>query len=201
MMKKQAFLRELRSHLSALPRREIEESLSFYSEAIDDRIEEGLSEAEAVAGMGTPYEAAARITEELREERKKAGVPRFEYRMNPKMLILLVLGSPIWISLIVAAFAVAFSLFSVLWAVVASICSVFISFVSATPAGILLSVYHLVQGNIAVAGVLFSATLVVAGLAILTFYGCRAVTVGCASLTRKAISAARSKKEAYYEKK
>ncbi len=43
-MNKQAFLTQLRKGLSGLPQEDIEERLAFYSEMIDDRIEEGLSE-------------------------------------------------------------------------------------------------------------------------------------------------------------
>ena len=52
MMNKQAFLAQLRKGLSGLPREDIEERLTFYSEMIDDRTEEGLSEEEAVSGIG-----------------------------------------------------------------------------------------------------------------------------------------------------
>ena len=39
-MNKQEFLMRLREGLSGLPQNEIEERLTFYSEMIDDRIEE-----------------------------------------------------------------------------------------------------------------------------------------------------------------
>lgn len=47
-MNKQEFLVKLRKGLSGLPKEDIEERLTFYSEMIDDRMEEGLSEEEAV---------------------------------------------------------------------------------------------------------------------------------------------------------
>ena len=53
-MNKQAFLERLRKALSGLPPKEQEERITFYSEMIDDRMEEGLSEEEeAVASIGT----------------------------------------------------------------------------------------------------------------------------------------------------
>ena len=48
-MTKQAFLAALGERLVGLPQKDIEERLTFYSEMIDDRMEEGLSEEEAVA--------------------------------------------------------------------------------------------------------------------------------------------------------
>ena len=48
-MNKQEFLVQLRNALSGLPKDDIEERIEFYSEMIEDRIEEGLSEEEAIA--------------------------------------------------------------------------------------------------------------------------------------------------------
>ena len=48
-MNKQEFLAKLQELLCGLPDEDIQKSLDFYSEMIDDRIEDGLSEQEAVA--------------------------------------------------------------------------------------------------------------------------------------------------------
>ena len=49
IMNKQEFIALLRKGLSGLPQKELEERLTFYSEMIDDRIEEGLTETTAYA--------------------------------------------------------------------------------------------------------------------------------------------------------
>ena len=48
-MRKEEFLSQLESGLYGLPQADIDERLSFYAEMIDDRMEEGLGEEEAVA--------------------------------------------------------------------------------------------------------------------------------------------------------
>ena len=63
-MNKQEFLKNLRSSLSNLPQEEIEERIIFYSEMIDDRIEEGLSEEEAVSAVSTVDETLTQSTNE-----------------------------------------------------------------------------------------------------------------------------------------
>ena len=55
-MDKAAFLSQLEKGLAGLPREDLEERLSFYREMIEDRMEDGLSEAEAVEAVG-PVEA------------------------------------------------------------------------------------------------------------------------------------------------
>ncbi len=51
-MSKQEFLAQLKDGLSGLPQSDIEERVAFYEEMIDDRIEEGLSEEQAVSEIG-----------------------------------------------------------------------------------------------------------------------------------------------------
>ena len=51
-MLKTEFLEQLRAGLAGLPQEDIDGRVAFYSEMIDDRMEEGLSEEEAVAGAG-----------------------------------------------------------------------------------------------------------------------------------------------------
>ena len=119
-MTKQAFLEQLRKKLSGLPRAELAEQLAFYSEMIDDRMEEGLSEEDAVAAVGLPVAIAGQVTAE------KAPVKR---RMKGWEIVLLVLGSPVWVPLLAAAVVVVLSVYISLWAVVGSLWSVFASLV------------------------------------------------------------------------
>ena len=63
-MKKKEFLSALSRGLSRLPRGEREERVNFYREMIDDRIEEGIPEEEAVAGVGTVDGIVAQVLAE-----------------------------------------------------------------------------------------------------------------------------------------
>ena len=51
-MRKQEFLAALRKGLSRLPQDDLEERLTFYSEMLADRMEEGVSEEEAISAIG-----------------------------------------------------------------------------------------------------------------------------------------------------
>ena len=70
-MKKQEFLAELWKQLSDAPKEDVERSLDYYTEMIEDRIESGMSEEEAVADVGSPEDAAKQIMKEL--PKKPAG--------------------------------------------------------------------------------------------------------------------------------
>ena len=57
-MRKQEFLDRLERLLACLPADQVAESKAFYAEVIDDRMEDGMTEEEAVAAMGSPGDAA-----------------------------------------------------------------------------------------------------------------------------------------------
>jgi len=184
-MSKQEFLAQLRKGLSGLPQDDIEERLTFYSEMIEDRKEEGLSEEEAVSAVGTVDEIVTQVVAEtpfakIAKERIKS-----KRRLSAGEIVLLALGSPVWLSLGIAAFAVILSLYISLWAVIISLWAVFASFAACSIGGVLACVVFIVDGNGASGLAMLSAGIVCAGLAIFMFYGCKAATKGTLILTRK----------------
>ena len=64
-MRKQDFLSALKTSLLGLPKQDVEEHLNFYSEMIDDRMEEGRTEEEAVADIGSVEEIATQIPNQV----------------------------------------------------------------------------------------------------------------------------------------
>lgn len=126
-MTKKYFLAELGMRLKRLSAHERQGSLDYYAEMIDDRMEEGLSEKEAVAAIGTPEQIAKEILEEKRELLDvRTDVPRSK-SVSVWVIILLVLGSPVWLSLLVSAAAVVFSAYVTLFSLVISVIAVVIA--------------------------------------------------------------------------
>ena len=60
-MNKEQFLEALRVRLSVMPKADLERTMQYYREMIDDRMEDGMTEIEAVADVGDPDELAAAI--------------------------------------------------------------------------------------------------------------------------------------------
>ena len=77
-MHRQEFLDALASALSELSPQEKEEQLGFYGEMIADRMEEGLTEEEAVAATGDPNELALAIKEQINARIKEQEEARRE---------------------------------------------------------------------------------------------------------------------------
>jgi uncharacterized membrane protein len=186
-MRKQEFLDMLKAKLSRLPSAEVEERLSFYCEMIDDRIEEGLSEEEAVSAVGSVDEIAAQIAADipLSKIAKKNIKPK--RRLAAWEIVLLVLGFPIWFTLLVVAVSVAFSLYAVLWSLVAVVWAVFGALAGCAFGGIVAGVGFAFGAN-ALSGIaLFGAGLVLAGLSIFLFFGSVEATDGVVTLTKKIV--------------
>ena len=181
-MRKNEFLAALRARLSALPVAEREERIGFYSEMIDDRIEEGLSEEAAVDGVGSVENIADQILSEVPPARVEVKEKR---KLGAGVIVLLALGSPIWLSLAVAAFAVLIAFYAVLWSLVAVVWSVFAALVAAGFGGIIGGITVAIVSNAFAGLALIAAALFCAGLAIFLFFGCLSATVGSAILTKK----------------
>ena len=194
-MNKSEFLAELRSRLVGLPQNEIEERISFYSEMIDDRVEEGATEEDAVAGIGSIDEIVAQILEDVplwsivKEKVKKKREKTEKKRRSLKAweIVLIVLGFPVWLPLLIAAFTVTLSLYLTLWALVISLWAVFVSLAACGLAGIVAGVGYAILAKPIEGILLVAAGLVCSGLAIFAFIGCKAATKGTARLTKKMI--------------
>ena len=124
-MTKQEFLEKLEASLDGLPKDDIAERISFYSEMIDDRIEEGLSEEDAVADIGSIDD----IVFEMLKETSIAKLVKEKIKPNRKLktweIVLLWAGSPVWFPLLIVAAAVVFSLYVSVWAIIISFWAVF----------------------------------------------------------------------------
>lgn len=114
-MKKEKFLSELRSKLKGLPKDDLESRLSFYEEAINDRISCGKSEDEAVEDLGS----VDTIVEEIADQTPYFTLVKEKRRLRRKLslatVLLLIIGFPLWFPLALVGFVLAVVLYVVLW--------------------------------------------------------------------------------------
>ena len=170
-MTKSEFLSLLSEGLSGrMAAGEISEHINFYREAIDDRMEEGLSDSiiSDIIGESRP----------AKKEKKKRTFKAFE-------IILLILGSPLWLSLLICALAVIISLFAALWSVVISAWAIFASFTVCSLGGAFAGGSFIVDGSSVPGLAMIAFCIFLAGLSIFSFFGCRALTRGSAKISAK----------------
>ena len=184
-MNKQEFLVQLRKGLSGLPKAELDERLMFYSEMIDDRMEDGIPEEAAVREIGPMDAIVSQIIADIPLTKlvKEKLAPK--KKRSTLEIVLLVLGSPLWLPLLIAAFAVILSLYAVLWSVIAALWAVFASFVACGFAGVAAGVAFAANGNGLTGIAVIGAGVFCAGGSVFLFYACKAATKGILMLTKK----------------
>lgn len=184
-MKKNEFLAELRERLTGLSETDMNQSLDYYAEMIEDRMEDGLSEEEAVSAIGTPGEIANEILGEMPLAKLVKARVKPKGQMAAWEIVLLILGSPVWLSLLIALFAVVFSLYIAFWTVIISLWATVLALGSAALAGVC-TLFIAIAGGHAWAGIaLFGAGLFLAGLTIFAYHGCLYATKGICVLGKK----------------
>lgn len=184
-MNKQEFLSRLREGLSGLPQEDVAERLQFYGEMIDDKTEEGLSEDEAVAQIGPVEQIVSQSIEDPEPVKPAQAQPLSRRRLRAWEIVLLVLGSPLWLSLLVAVFAVVLSFGIAVWAVVLSLWAAALSLAVCAVCGAAAGILLLLRGDGLRGTALLGAGMVLAGFSVFLFFGCRTATKGAAFLTKK----------------
>lgn len=184
-MTKSEFLWELRKKLSGLPDEDILRSLDYYGEIIDDCVEDGLEESAAVESLGSLDSIADQILKDI-------PLPKLvKEKIKPKRtlraweIVLIVLGSPVWLPLLIAAVAVVLSLYAVLWSLIISVWAVFGSVAGVSVGGIFAGTAFALTGNALPGIAMIGAALASAGLSVFIYFGCISATKGTFILTKK----------------
>ncbi len=186
-MTKAEFLARLQKGVSCLPQADAEERLSFYSEMIDDRIEDGLSEEDAVAEIGNVDEIIAQIIADAPLSKLVKEKIKPKRHLSAWEIVLLVLGSPLWLSLLIAAISVIFSVFVVLWSLIISLWAVFVSLLASALGAFGGALIVAIKANALTGVAMLGAGLVCVGLSIFFFFLCKTATRGAFWLTKKTV--------------
>lgn len=178
-MTKNDFLNKLESALSGLPHEEIKKTLDYYSEIIDDAVEDGRNETEVIAGLGSIEGIAGKIIDET-PIRKFLKEDVRDSHIGVSVIVLLIVTSPVWFPILTAAFAIAFSLYITLWAIVASFFAVF-AVLALCGVCMLVASPFLIAVRPLKSMAAFGLAFVCAGLSVFIFY----LSLWCAKVTIK----------------
>jgi uncharacterized membrane protein len=169
---------------------------------IDDKIEDGYSEEDAIKEIGSIDDVVESILAEtsfIKIAKQRLKPTR---RFSSLEVVLLALGSPLWISLLVAFFACVLAVYVSLLSVAISVWAVFISLCAVSVSGVLIGLIFAIVKNIYTGITIIDLTIVCFGLAILLFYCCKWLTKWTFVLPKKFILSAKkrmSKREEYNE--
>lgn len=173
-MKKEQFIEELKNRLKGLPKADLEDRISFYEEAINDRIADGKTEEEAVRDIGTVDEVVNEIAKDT------PLVKLVKEKVTPKRsltaleVVLLILGFPLWFPLVLTAFILCLVGYLLIWVFVFVSYAVEVALAVASIGSLIAMFASIGSGtfNLAALGV----SIMCAGGAILWVFVCIAVT-------------------------
>ncbi|MBP3314721.1 MAG: DUF1700 domain-containing protein [Clostridia bacterium] len=191
-MNKYEFLGRLRERLAGLPPKDIDASLDYYAELIADRIEDGMSEEEAVAAMGSIDEIVAQILEDTSLPKLVKEKVRPKRALRTWEILLIVLGFPLWFILLVTFASIIFSVLVAIGSVIISVFAVAIAVGACALAFIVAGLICFVTAKGALGTILIGASLICAGLCILFFIGATYASKGILWLCKKGIYAIKS---------
>ena len=184
-MNKYEFLYKLEKKLDRLPRKEVNERLSFYSEMIDDLVEEGLTEEQAIDQIGSVEEIAEQITNDVPLGKIIVDKVKPKRKLSALEIILLIIGSPIWGAILISLFAVILSVYACLWAGIITLWAVGVCLPILAVACVVMCVITLISGNGTITLLFLSGSLISTGLSMLYYAAVKPITKGMAFLTAK----------------
>ena len=184
-MNKAEFTQQLTNSLAGLSQYDINRSVDYYTEMIDDRVEDGMTEEDAVAALGSIDEIRSKILEEVPITKivKEKMTPKRSFGAGE--IVLLVLGAPLWIPLLLAGIVVILAIYISFWGIIFSLYVADLSVFISGLAGLIVAAIK-PGGPL---GALFYAGCGIAliGAAILLFFGFNQVTKGLLFISKMII--------------
>ena len=170
-MNKELFLVKLSQKLSSLPTKDIDKAIEYYSEIIADRIEDGISEENAVNELGNIDEIADSILNTQEDVKhfhfeKVIGEPVYQEQEHKKtnltttQIILIIILFPIW-------FPILITVFSVLWSLVIAYFAIIIFSCFATFSGLISALMLFINGSISGGFINIASSFIAIGLALI----------------------------------
>lgn len=166
-MNKNTFFETLKVKLAGIPEKELQQAIDYYDEIISDKVEDGISEQDAIESLGSIDEIVKSILSDIpikKLVKEKFGLKR---KLKTWEIVLLSLTSIIWVPLLIVFMAIILTLYICLWSGV--ICVGAISIGALAESLICaLGVLDIISGNLGSGIVLIGFSMFFAGVAILT---------------------------------
>lgn len=184
------FLSEIKNKMEQFPDFELQETLDYYNEIINDKIEGGMSEEEAIISLGNVDE----IIKEMIYEMPLTSI--LNSKMKPKREFNIIQKFFIGLALLIGPlpfFIVLFFVYLSIWAVIGSLYLMDFLMLLASLLSILGFGFHIFTGNWIQSVLSLGFFFILTGLSILTFYGVNFVSVYLVEISKKYVRWIKSK--------
>ncbi|MDD5952907.1 MAG: DUF1700 domain-containing protein [Oscillospiraceae bacterium] len=172
-MTKRQFFDALSLRLQSLPKEELNRTITYYNEILEDYMEDGMTEQEAVAQVEDVDTIAQRILEENAAEQSAASqvvIVHKEKKRTWLIVLLAIIGFPIWFPILMAFLSVIFSVICVLFSVIITLLCIPVGLAGGAVGGICLSPIFFATGNVPKGLILLGGGLICASLTILAIF-------------------------------
>lgn len=131
-MNKEEFEIELRKRLCGLPKDEIDERVNFYVEMIEDRVEDGKSEDEAIDDLG----GVDTVVRQIASDTNLFSIVKEKIKPQKKpsafVIAMLIIGFPLWFPLLMTGMVLLLVAYMLLWVLVIVTYSVEVAFIGSS---------------------------------------------------------------------
>ena len=181
-MKKEEFLTELRNNLQGLPKEDVESRVSFYSEMIDDRIDEGKTEEEVIAELGGIDKVVNDIADDTSLVKLVKDSAKPKKKLSAWVIVLIILGSPLWIPLLLVFIVLCLVGYLLVWTGVLVCYALEIGFACGTVYGLVGFIYLMSVGMFSMSHL--GTFLLCLGLVMLFVFACVGITKATFKLSK-----------------
>ena len=173
-MKREEFLEQLRKSLQGLPKEDIEDRINFYNESISDRMEDGKTEEEAIADIGSVDEVVKKVANETPLNKLVKERIRPKRRLRGWEIAIIASTFPFWLPFLITFLVLLFVGFILIWTGVIVAYSVETGLVASSMMGIAGFTASFMNGNFNT--YYLGISLASFGAAILLGFGCVGIT-------------------------
>ncbi len=181
MEKGNEFLEKLKKSLEHLPFAEVDRALSYYRESLEDKLEDGLTEKEAVESFGDIDTIVKNIEEEIPlttvVKDKVLNKTKNNSNVNKVLLgIVIVLTSPLWFAFLATGLFILFGFYALLWSIPVTIGTLYISLYPIAVLGVIFGFIRVFTIDIFTGIAYLGLGIFTAGLAVMFF---KPILKGC----------------------
>ena len=146
-MNKKEFFALFRQELSGLPKDDLEERVAFYEEIINDKMDEGKTEEQAIAEL----DSVQTIVEQIASETSLVKLVKEKYKPKRSLrgweITMLILGFPLWLPLLITGLVLVFVFYVLTWLITIVAGAVEVSLASAGVYSIICFFGSIIDGN------------------------------------------------------
>ena len=182
-MTKKVFLDSLREKLNGLPKSDVDERISYYEEMIYDIMDDGKSEEEAVAEIGTVDEVVYEIAQDTPLTKIVKEKIRRKGKLKTWQIVLICVTFPFWLPIAIVLAVIGLVTYILFWVGVIVSYAIEVALIIGSIAEMIAFFGYLFSGNFNL--IPLALAMLCAGGAVMMFFGCYWATRGTIKLHKK----------------